>query len=102
MLRRLHHRDQALFSELFLLRAHRFADPVSEGDQQVVLLQRHTALFVAAHRQQPDDRDDVDFAQTWPLLAADARRWLHDALELTAPDRKWIAVLRGAATRAAT
>lgn len=41
------------------------------------------------------ERDDVDFAQTWPLLAADARRWLHDALELTAPDHKWIAVLRG-------
>lgn len=38
----------------------------------------------------PRERDDMDFAQTIPLLAADARRWLHDALELTTPDHKWI------------
>src|SRR5688572_32870582 len=46
----------------------------------------------------PRERDDVDFAQISPLLAADARMWLHDALELTAPDHKWIAVLRDAET----
>ena len=39
-------------------------------------------------------RDEADFAQICPLLATDARRWLHDALELTTPDHKWIAVLR--------
>ena len=44
--------------------------------------------------KRPRKRDDVDFAQICPLLAADARRWLHDALELTAPDHRWIAVLK--------
>ena len=39
-------------------------------------------------------RDDADFAQVWPLLDADARTWLHDALELTSPDHRWISVLR--------
>ena len=45
----------------------------------------------------PPERDEADFAQICPLLAADARRWLHDALELTTPDHKWIAVLRDSA-----
>jgi hypothetical protein len=40
------------------------------------------------------ERDDADFAQICPLLAAHARRWLHDALELADPDHSWIAVLR--------
>jgi hypothetical protein len=44
--------------------------------------------------KEPRERDDRDFAQISPLLAADARRWLQHALELTAPDHKWIAVLR--------
>ena len=42
----------------------------------------------------PREGDDRDFAQTCPLLAADARRWLLHALELTAPHHTWIAVLR--------
>jgi hypothetical protein len=42
----------------------------------------------------PRERDDADFVQIWPLLDADARTWLHDALELTTPDHSWIAVLR--------
>jgi hypothetical protein len=42
----------------------------------------------------PRERDDLDFAQTYPLLAADARSWLLHALELTAPHHTWIAVLR--------
>ena len=42
----------------------------------------------------PRERDEADFAQICPLLAADVRRWLHDALELTPPDHNWIAVLR--------
>jgi Aminoglycoside-2''-adenylyltransferase len=42
----------------------------------------------------PRERDEADFAQICPLLTVDARRWLHDALELTTPDHKWIAVLR--------
>jgi len=42
----------------------------------------------------PRHRDEVDFAQIAPLLTADARRWLHDAIQLTAPDHKWIRDLR--------
>jgi hypothetical protein len=40
------------------------------------------------------DRDDADFAQTWPLLADEARQWLRDALELVAPGHRWIERLR--------
>jgi hypothetical protein len=47
----------------------------------------------------PRMRDDEDFAQTWPLLAADARRWLHDALEIVSPDHRWMSVLRSSNTR---
>ena len=42
----------------------------------------------------PRERDEADFAQICPLLAADARRWLPDTLELTTPHHKWIPVLR--------
>jgi hypothetical protein len=42
----------------------------------------------------PRERDEVDFAQIGPLLTADARRWLHDALELADPDHRWMGVLR--------
>ena len=41
----------------------------------------------------PRERDEVDFARTRPLLAADARRWLRDALEIANPDHRWIAAL---------
>jgi hypothetical protein len=37
------------------------------------------------------DRDDADFAQTWPLLSDDARQWLRNALDLVAPGHRWIA-----------
>ena len=37
--------------------------------------------------------DHLDFEQTCPLLDGDARTWLQHALELTAPDHKWTAVL---------
>src|SRR5262245_16222 len=40
------------------------------------------------------ERDDADFAHVWPLLDADARTWLLDALELTSPGHHWISVLR--------
>lgn len=42
----------------------------------------------------PRERDEMDFAQTRPLLAPDARRWLRDALELANPGHTWIAALR--------
>jgi hypothetical protein len=42
----------------------------------------------------PRERDDVDFAQIAPLLGADARRWLREALELVKPHHQWIPVLK--------
>jgi hypothetical protein len=42
----------------------------------------------------PRERDDADFDQIWPLLDADARTWLGDALELTTPHHNWIGVVR--------
>ncbi len=40
------------------------------------------------------DRDDTDFAQTWPLLSDEARQWLRNALALVAPRHRWIESLR--------
>ncbi len=42
------------------------------------------------------ERDEADSAQICPVLEADARRWLHDALEPMTPDHKTVAVLRDA------
>jgi hypothetical protein len=42
------------------------------------------------------DRDDADFAQTWPFLSDDARQWLRNALELVAPRHRWVESLRSA------
>lgn len=42
----------------------------------------------------PRERDEMDFARTYPLLAPDARHWLQDALELVNPDHSWITELR--------
>ena len=42
----------------------------------------------------PRNRDEVDFSVTWPLLPADARSWLHDAISLTAPRHRWLAFLK--------
>lgn len=33
----------------------------------------------------PRERDDMDFARTYPLLARDARQWLQDALNWRTP-----------------
>ena len=46
----------------------------------------------------PRERDDMDFVEICPLLAADARSWLCDALKLTIPHHRWIAVLRDSET----
>jgi hypothetical protein len=47
-------------------------------------------LYKSKDRRQ---RDDADFAAIGPLLPMDARRWLHDVLELVAPQPAWIAAL---------
>jgi hypothetical protein len=49
----------------------------------------------------PRERDKLDFSQTWPLLAPEARRWLRDALELVKPDHEWIAALTNSGARTA-
>ena len=41
------------------------------------------------------ERDEMDFVQVWPLLSADARRWLREALETTSPHHRWIAGAAG-------
>jgi hypothetical protein len=40
------------------------------------------------------ERDDADFAQTWPLLSDGAREWLRNSLELVAPRHRWIESLK--------
>ena len=40
-------------------------------------------------------KDDTDFVRVLPLLDADERRWLHDALCLSAPGHPWIGPLSG-------
>jgi hypothetical protein len=41
----------------------------------------------------PRDKDSADFAGTLPLLDADQRRWLVDALTLVHPDHPWRATV---------
>ena len=44
----------------------------------------------------PRERDEQDFVQICPMLAADARWWLQDALQLVTPGHPWISALRNA------
>ncbi len=39
------------------------------------------------------EEDAADFNTVLPLLAADERSWLRDALRVTSPDHEWIARL---------
>jgi len=57
------------------------ADRISYLAPEVQLLYKSSATR---------DRDDADFAQTWPLLSDDARQWLRTALELVAPRHHWL------------
>ncbi len=41
----------------------------------------------------PRDRDELDFRNNWPLLSAEARSWLHDAISLAEPCHHWLAFL---------
>ena len=45
-----------------------------------------TLLFKA---KQARPKDDVDLAATWPLLSADKRRWLRDAVRRLYPGHPW-------------
>lgn len=58
----------------------------------VPILTPEAALFFksAADRRA---HDEADFATVAPLLAADARRWLRDAIAATDPAHAWIAAL---------
>jgi hypothetical protein len=47
-------------------------------------------LFKAKHLEA---RDRIDFGNALPVLSADARRWLHDALEKTHPGHEWLNAL---------
>jgi hypothetical protein len=48
-------------------------------------------LFKAKHVR---EKDQSDFENTLPLLSADARAWLREALELVHPDHPWIEATR--------
>jgi hypothetical protein len=48
-------------------------------------------LFKAKHAQR--ERDTADFAQITPLLEAERRRWLAEALQLVHPGHPWLAQL---------
>jgi hypothetical protein len=47
-------------------------------------------LFKAKHLEA---RDRVDFDNAIPVLSADARRWLRDAIEKTHPGHEWLKVI---------
>lgn len=44
-------------------------------------------LFYKSKRKLP--KDEIDFAAALPLLDSDARRWLDEALAVTAPSHPW-------------
>ena len=52
-----------------------------------------TLLFKAKHTR---PKDEHDFAQALPLLSADQREWLVEALELIHPGHAWILLLEQA------
>jgi hypothetical protein len=47
-------------------------------------------LFKAKHLEA---RDLIDFDNALPVLSADARRWLRDAIEKTHPGHEWLTIL---------
>jgi hypothetical protein len=47
-------------------------------------------LFKAKHLE---PRDRIDFDNALPMLSADARRWLRDAIEKTHPGHEWLNAL---------
>jgi hypothetical protein len=57
------------------------ADGVPSLAPEVVL------LFKAKNARQ---RDEHDLDQTLPLLSADERAWLHDAITLVHPGHPWV------------
>jgi hypothetical protein len=85
--------DEAEGDTWFYRREPRIRRPMST----VVRQSREALRYLAPEIQllykskAPREREEADVAQIYPLLAPEARKWLHDALELRTPDHKWIA-----------
>ena len=60
-------------------------DGIPYGRPEIVL------LYKAKHAHR--DKDQADFEAAAPLLGADRRRWLADAIELVHPGHAWVAQL---------
>lgn len=65
------------------------ADVVRRGPDGVPYQVPEVGLLFKAKRAR--DKDEADLADCWPRLDADARRWLREALVLTAPGHPWSA-----------
>jgi hypothetical protein len=63
----------------------RTADGIPYGRPEIVL------LFKAKHARA---KDDADLAAALPLLGAERRRWLADALAVVHPGHRWLASLQ--------
>ena len=58
------------------------------ADDGVRYLNPEVALLFKAKQARP--KDDADLASAWPLLSAEKRRWLRDAVRRVHPDHPWI------------
>ena len=66
--------------------------PLEEGtwvsDDGIRYLNPEVALLFKARQERR--KDEIDLANAWPLLAADQRTWLRDAVHRTyGPDHAW-------------
>lgn len=75
-------------------RVHRPVEEVLVAVDGVRVLRPEVQLLHKAAHRRP--KDDADFAACLPLLDADARRWLADALRTAHPGHQWIDRLRAA------
>jgi hypothetical protein len=68
-----------------------YADLIQRDACGLPFLAPEVALLFKA--MAPRDKDTADFAGTLPLLDADQRRWLADAIAIVHPDHPWRADL---------
>jgi len=68
-----------------------YADLIRHDADGLPFLAPEVALLFKAKAQR--DKDSADFAGTLPLLSADQRGWLSDALALVHPDHPWQAAI---------
>jgi hypothetical protein len=69
-----------------------YADLIRHDASGLPYLAPEVALLFKA--KAPREKDSHDFAGTLPLLDADQRQWLADALDLVHPGHSWLAAVR--------